>query len=124
MGIRYSPGTSVGQSVTISPRDNCERTPDEVTWCMNVWHPTELIEVCMNHTWSLSSPLAAQLNLSDHLEYVLESSSSCPKTGCLKVKDVQVYFLDALFTSTVQVPNCSAQFVNILSVAGTYVLYF
>lgn len=68
----------VGGPATIRSWDDCERTPGEVTWCMNVWHPTELIEVCMNRTWSSSSPLAAKLNLSGYLEY-LEISPSCKK---------------------------------------------
>ena len=110
---------NVGESVVIPSGDDCEREAGEVTWCVNLWHPTDLIEVCMNGTWESSSPLAAQLNLSDDLVYMLEASDACAGTGCLKVTEVQSYFLSALFTSTVQVSNCSHQVVNTLDVSGT-----
>ena len=122
--MKYS-FVGVGSSVTISPRDECERAPEAVTWCMNLWHPTELIEVCMNRTWSSVSPLAAELSLTDYLDNAYEPASpdSCAGRGCLRVNNVQPYFLDALFTSTVQVSGCSRQIVYILSVASACVFY-
>ena len=120
MDTNHDLTASVGEPVVIASGDDCARDAGEVTWCMNLWHPTELIEVCMNGTWKSSSPLAAQLSLSDYLEYMLEESDACEGgTGCLKVTDVQSYFLSALFTSTVQVSNCSHQVVSSLDVGGT-----
>ena len=97
------------QSVVVPARDDCERSALDVTWCMNVWNPTELIEVCLNSTWSSSSPLATELGILEHLEYVEYNEETCPETGCLKVTYIEPYYSKAVFTSTVKTVNCSEQ---------------
>ena len=108
---------TVGFPTIIKPYDSCQRNPDVVMWCMNLWHPQERIEVCINSTWSSSSPLAAELGISANLEYV-ENDTYCKGTGCLLVKKTPAYYTKSLFTSTVQTPNCTQQNVIILEVTG------
>lgn len=72
-----------------------------VTWCINVWHPTEIIQTCLNRTWNYSTPLAKELDIIDNLRIV----SSCSifeifhYKECLEIKSVQPYFDGALFSS-------------------------
>ena len=106
--------------MVILPFDDCERSALDVTWCMNVWNPTELIEACLNNTWSYSSSLASELGILAHLEYVQYNEESCPETGCLKVTLIQSYYSKALFTSTVRTPNCSEQSIIVLELTGAF----
>ena len=106
----------------IRPFDECERSALDVTWCMNVWNPTELIEACVNSTWSTSSSLAAKLGILAHLEYVENHEEACPETGCLRLTYIESYYSKALFTSTVRTPNCSKQSIIILELTGALFL--
>ena len=117
MGLRQGAWGTAGLPTVISPYDACERDPDEVMWCMNMWHPDELIEVCINSTWTSSSPLAAKLEIAANLEYV-ENIADCRASGCLLVKETPDYYTKSLFTSTVRTSNCIQQNVIILEVAG------
>ena len=107
------------KSVVIRPFDHCERSAIDVTWCMNIWNPTGLVEACINNTWTSSSPLATELGILAHLEYVEYSVEEiCPETGCLRVTYVEPYYSKALFTSTVKTASCSQQNIILLNLAG------
>ena len=72
----------------------------------------------MNSTWSYSSPLATELGILGHLEYVEYNEETCQDTGCLRVTYIESYYSRALFTSTVRTPNCMAKNIILLDLTG------
>ena len=71
---------------------------------MNIWHPTQTVEVCLNRTWNYSSPAAEKLGLINNLELL----DTClyfhiiPVERCLKLSKVKPYYEFAYFTCTVE----------------------
>ena len=73
---------------------------------MNIWHPTQTVEVCLNRTWNYSSPAAEKLGLINNLELL----DTCWYFGwsvkrCLKLSKVKPYYEFAYFTCTVESSN-------------------
>jgi hypothetical protein len=97
--------------------DGCsDRDPFAVTWCVNLWHPTELIQVCINSTGTYSSPAAEQLGIMQNFAII----ESCPNyyagffgpasfKGCLRINKVKSYYAGAIFTCTALTDTCYNQ---------------
>ena len=120
---RY-PSDPIGASMLIPCYDfGCSRDPFDITWCLTIWHPTELIEVCRNASWNYSTPIAAELGILDNLEVV----ENCKFFfhGCLKVVSIEPYYNEAYFTCHVQTESCSKETFHSLTVTGktsTYIV--
>ena len=119
---RY-PSDPIGTSILIPCYDfYCSdlgpfvRDPFDITWCFTIWHPTELIEVCLNTSWNYSTPIAAKLGILDNLEIVKDCNFFYH--GCLKVKSIEPYYNEAYFTCHVQTEYCFKETFTSLTVSG------
>ena len=106
----------IGDSLILRPHDQAnyndidqckERSAGAVTWCLNIWHPTESIVACLNSTSQYSSNVAEELGIENDLVY-LDSCTAFGDTyhGCLKIKYVRTFHDRSFVSYTVDEGNC------------------
>ena len=111
MQPRWISGT-FGASKELVPYDDCgsNRSAEEVTWCLHIWHPRLPIEVCLNGTGLYSiSPLAHELGIANDVEYIKFCKSRDGVRGCLKIKYIRLFHFRAYISSTVNNAHCISQ---------------